>query len=559
MKKLLYLSLAVAPMFVATGCIEEIDPQSNTVTAGQVESAPNAVAKLTAAITNSMSGQFSYSGDYSRAYDYGYTSFMIMRDVMGQDMVNNSTTTNWYSTWEFCGTGLGPGYAVAQMPITCFYGWIKDCNNVLNVIPAEPTDEERHYSGIAHTMRAFYYMDLARVYCPTTYGINPQAQTAPIVTEKTTAVEATNNPRATNEVMWNFILSDLDAAEAELADFDRGSDNTLPDLSVVYGLKARAYLTMEDWEKAETYAKLAQKGYTAMTAAQYNDRVNGFNSPNGAWMFSTKFKSDDPAILQNDADTSWGSWMILEITEVSGCGYAANYGAPFHIDRHLYNTIPESDCRKDCFVSFDVPDMSTEDALAYVQEHYSDYPSTIVNLNAGNDYEYGCGGASVKFRAAGGEEGHNNQYIGFCVSVPLMRVEEMMLIEAEAAGMQEEGRGIQLLTTFAQLRDPDYVYGTHNESYQSDYATAFQNEVWWQRRVELWGEGLATFDIKRLNKGIIRSYEGTNHVSPYQWNTTTPPQWMTFCFVDTEAAYNTALEQNPTPIKPEVDSPKYNF
>lgn len=559
MKKFLYLSLALTPMILATGCIEEINPQSSTVTAGQVQNAPNSSAKLTAALISGMTGHFTYSGNSSNAWDYGYPSFLIQRDVMGQDMVNADSDHNWYSSWEFCGVGLGPGYAIAQIPITCYYGWIKDCNNVIALTPEEPTDEERHNAGIAHTMRAFYYMDLARMYCQTTYGLNPSAQTAPIVTEKTTAVEATNNPRATNEVMWAFILSDLDLAEAELSDFDRGSDNTLPNLSVVYGLKARAYLTMENWAKAEEYAKKAQVGYTAMTAAQYTDRTTGFNSPNSAWMFSTAFKSDDPAILQNDADSSWGSWMILEITQVSGCGYAANYGVPFHIDRHLYNTIPETDCRKDCFVSFDVPDMSQAEALAYVREHYSDYPETIINLNVEAPYEYGCGGASVKFRAGGGDTGHNDQYVGFCVSVPLMRVEEMMLIEAEAAGMQNESNGIQLLTAFAQLRDPDYKYGTHNENYQSDYATDFQNEVWWQRRVEFWGEGLATFDIKRLNKGIIRSYEGTNHCSPDQWNTTTPPQWMTLCFVGTEANYNMGLEQNPTPIKPEVDSPKYNF
>ena len=37
------------------------------------------------------------------------------------------------------------------------------------------------------------------------------------------------------------------------------------------------------------------------------------------------------------------------------------------------------------------------------------------------------------------------------------------------------------------------------------YLLVDQNELWWQRRVELWGEGFATFDIKRLQKGIIRS------------------------------------------------------
>lgn len=547
-------------MLFATSCIEEIDPQSSTVSKDQVANAPGSTDKLTAAITSQMTGTPLYGttpSDY--AWDFGYTSTFIWRNVMGQDMVNVDSDTNWYSTWAFCGTGLGPGYAICQVPWTYYYGFIKNCNDVLSTISEDNISaQDKINRGIAHTMRAMFYLDLARMYCPTTYGKDPQALTVPVITEHTTIAMAMNNPQATNEKMFEFILEDLTNAESELADYKR-ADIYTPDLSVVYGLKARAYLTMEKWEEAEKYARLAQAGYSPMTAAQYTDRETGFNTPNSAWMFGTTFKSNDPCITQNDGDSSWGSWMVMEITEQGEMGYAANYGVPFHIDRHLYNTIPSTDIRKDCFVSFDVPDMSDEDAIEYCREHYSDYPETLVNINQDNGYNYGCGGISVKFRPAGGDAGHNDVSIGFCVAVPYMRVEEMMLIEAEAAGMQDEGRGIGLLTSFAQLRDPSYVYGRHNETYQSDYATAFQNEVWWQRRVEFWGEDIAYWDIKRLQKGIIRSYEGTNHPVNTQWNTTTPPQWMTLCFVGTETSYNIAIVQNPTPERPTGDSPKYTF
>ncbi|WP_289769720.1 hypothetical protein [uncultured Duncaniella sp.] len=71
------------------------------------------------------------------------------------------------------------------------------------------------------------------------------------------------------------------------------------------------------------------------------------------------------------------------------------------------------------------------------------------------------GGLSVKFRLSGGTDGHNNQRVGFSVAVPMMRVEEMILIEAEDAGMQSEGRGRQILTDFATARDPNYIYTAH--------------------------------------------------------------------------------------------------
>jgi len=167
------------------------------------------------------------------------------------------------------------------------------------------------------------------------------------------------------------------------------------------------------------------------------------------------------------------------------------------------------------------------------------------------------GNVGIKFRPKDGV--HDNQYTAFTVAVPLMRVEEMKLIEAEAAGMQNEARGIELLTAFAKTRDAEYVYGTHNEAYYNTSTSAFQNEVWWQRRVELWGEGFATFDIKRLQKGIIRSYEGTNHVLTNQWNVEHTPDWMNLCIIQTETNYNSGVENNPTPIQPSSDSAPYEW
>ncbi len=138
-----------------------------------------------------------------------------------------------------------------------------------------------------------------------------------------------------------------------------------------------------------------------------------------------------------------------------------------------------------------------------------------------------------------------------------MRVEEMKLIEAEAAGMQDLGRGQALLEAFAKTRDPQYVYGQHNEAYYNSKTPAFQNEIWWQRRIEFWAEGLATFDIKRLEKGIIRSYKNSNHIEGYRWNVQEVPTWMNLCIVQTEGNYNKALVNNPSPTAPTEDSPEY--
>ncbi|MDE6165401.1 MAG: RagB/SusD family nutrient uptake outer membrane protein, partial [Muribaculaceae bacterium] len=65
-------------------------------------------------------------------------------------------------------------------------------------------------------------------------------------------------------------------------------------------------------------------------------------------------------------------------------------------------------------------------------------------------------------------------------------------------------------------------------------------------------------DIKRLQKGIIRSYEGTNHVDGYQWNMEQTPDWMNWCIVGTESDNNFELGgNNPTPVAPEGNMPPY--
>ena len=542
-KSILYIAaLALTTVTTLNSCIKEIDPQSSTVTKDQAANAPGAFNHFVSSLTSSLNGEFTYSGSSHYPWDFGYPSFFLQRDVMGQDIAVETSGSEWYTTWYSCGTGLGPTYAVCQLPWTYYYGWIKNCNTVLSLAGEDPANDQKAGAGIAYAMRAMFYMDLARMYAPETYAKNPEAATVPIITEQTSAADATNNPRATNKEIFALILSDLDKAETLLADYKR-TDVYTPDVSVVYGLKARAYLTMEDWANAEKYAKQAQTGYQVMTKSQYLSKTDGFNKPNASWMFGLTFRPSDPNITENDADSSWGSQMIIEVSG-SGCGYSANYVGPKRIDSHLFSTIPATDFRRMCFLDPALDEMSKADAIKALEAYTGD-PEGVYTTGTKVSSRGTLGCIEIKFRPKDGE--YENQYTAFTVAVPLMRVEEMKLIEAEAAGMQNEARGIELLTAFAKTRDANYEYGTHNEAYYNTATSKFQNECWWQRRVELWGEGFATFDIKRLQKGIIRSYAGTNHVSGYQWNIQNTPNWMNLCIIQSETNNNSACTNNETP------------
>ena len=556
MNKNIIKFIAVSLMATSlTSCIKEFDAEKGYVSQKELEEAPKAFASLVDAITSNLSGEYTYSGSSQYANDWGYPSILIQNDIMGQDIVPaDCSGSEWFATW-YAGQaeGLGPNYALCEMPWTYYYLWIKNCNTVIAYPNGEPTESQKAGVGQAYAMRAMFYLDLARMYSAKTYAEDKNALTVPKITEATTREMSTNNPRMTNEEAFNFILSDLDKAEEYLAGYERTTKYT-PDLSVVYGLKARTYLTMEDWVNAEKYAKLAQTGYQVMTADEYTSHTEGFNTANESWMLAPRNVATNTNIKDNDGDGSWGAKMTTE--QGSGCGYGANYGYPLYIDRHLYETIPSTDWRKKCFVDFAVDSYTDENSILEALKVNTDYPA-LLKAN-----KHSLGGITAKFKNAGGAAGVMDQYVGWCMDIPLMRVEEMKLIEAEAVGMQSgrEAEGIQLLTTFAKTRDPQYVYGTHNEAYYNTSTSKFQNEVWWERRTEFWGEGLATYDIKRLKKGIIRSYENSNHPELYRWNMQETPEWMNRCLPMAETSYNTGItENNPTPSAPVGDSPKYNW
>lgn len=566
-KKITSLLFAGTIALSLTGCIEEYTPQNGSPSQEQVSNAPGAFTSLVSNLTGNLSGKRLYSASRNQVWDYGYTSFFLTRDVEGQDIV--ATGSNPYAAWYKDVNYLSSGYAVCQFPWTLYYGWINDCNKVIAAGGAsnyaEPDEAHKHGVGIAYTMRAMFYLDLCRMYAQKPYAEDHNALTTIKADEIRTAAESRHQERMTWDEAFEFMLKDLDAAEKDLADYKR-TDKYTPDESVVYGLKARVYLEKQDWANAEKYAKLAQQGYSVMTESQFLDHSNGFNTPdnNSSWMFVTQFKDTDPSITSNDGNDSWGSCMITENTLSDDvAGYATTFGAPQVIDKHLYSTIPNSDFRKKCWLPFSADTLAAEKKtteLLNLLKPYScheDADGAKLLYRLGQVNKYGYGGLNVKFRPKNGIL--DQKYTIWEVSVPLMRVEEMKLIEIEAAGMQDLARGKQMLTEFAKTRDPQYVYGKHNEAYYNTKTSEFQNEVWWQRRVELWGEGFATFDIKRLNKGIIRSYAGTNHIEGARWNTNSVPNWMVWTFIGTESGTNGGMTLNPDPVQPSEDSPAFKW
>ena len=505
---------------LTTGCIEETIPTS-VATEDQVTSSDMAAAAMLWAMPASLNLVGVVSSSYH--WDWGYSSIMHVRDVMTGDMPVISSGYNWYTNWEVA-EAQGESYVYPQFIWNYYWQAVLTTNKLIAAIDAETASSAQlGYLAAAHAYRAFFYMDLARMFeflpsdkIPS--GVNDAGNdvtglTVPIVKETITEEEARNNPRVSREVMAEFILGDLDFAEQNIGKLEESS-KTLPHLDVVYGLKARLYMWLEDYPKAKEYARKAINAtrVTPMTEEQCLSTTKGFNDLS-CWMWGSQMVSEDDVV--QTGILNWASWMSNE----TSFGYSGQ--EPFlMISKSMYDRLSNTDFRKKMWKA---PEGSMLDGQ-------TEYLTSAAFGNFGDrlaDY------ASVKFRPA---EGNCDDYTtGAATAYPLMRVEEMYFIEAEAAAHSNAEEGKSLLTNF--------MLNNRDEQYKMTAASADEiiEEIIFQKRIELWGEGLTFFDIKRLNMPVTRGYSGTNYQDDARYNTTTRPAWMSFCIVQTEKNNNAAL------------------
>ncbi len=526
MKKHIFnlFSATVLSASILTGCIDETLPEAGYATAGQVGASSAALkAAVNGIHAKKVTQGYLVYGDQVHETDISYPSFMIAQTEMLGDMFPTAgmETYDWFASYN-TSRGMSENSYVAYLSYFTLYQFIKAANDVIGMVDITDeslSDEMKGYAGMAYADRAFdYYMltvlfePKANIYtdCSKVLGL-----TVPIVTEATTNEIAKNNPRATHDEMMEFILSDLDKAEVLMADFTPES-RLLPSLPVVYGLKAKAYLWDENYAKAAEYARKAIDACSGvpMTESEWLDPTSGFNTASSGWMWYIHTSAENIGNLAN---------FIGHIAPEAGWGYSS-LTSPV-IDASLYNSIAATDFRKHAFVD---PDRSSYN---YESPRGADW------LAGMPDY------LALKFRCVGGDV--NTYTIGALADIPIMRVEEMYFIEAEAVGAsQGVAAGAALLNSFMQTyRQPDY-------NCTASDLRSFQLEVLRQMRIEFWGEGNAFPSAKRLQPDIIQNYEGTNAPSDvYKINCKGgKPGWTLVIPVD-EVNANTALagQNNPDP------------
>lgn len=569
MKKVILNIAMLATMGIAcSGCIDESFPNDDYVTEDQVDQMASGMDGL----VNAIAGHLGMSETYgSYEFDLGYAGLGMIRDVLVTDVTIYSPGYDYFYYWA-SDTYLGGNYSTAYFPWGYYYKWIEKSNIILR---KEFKESNKVYFGMAHFYRAWAYFDLARMYEFKKTGVSSldqqaeangiYGQTVPIIRENTTEAEARNTPRAMFYDMYRFILDDLTQAEAYLADYresDRKAHN-IPDISVVHGLMARFYLELGTrFELApadlstyqssgvdlgiasakDAYAKAASYAERAIAASSSTplneDRwfggsgySNGFNSASD-WMLGALVSKE---IMSTSEWRNFIGHMSPE--QYYGVGgisfesatntYTNAYGAQRIIDRSLYDQISDTDWRK----------LTWLNPADEGKSNGGKYKTSVTDGHFKMIPAY----ASFKFRP---KENERSDYsVSAAADYPLMRIEEMFFIQAEAlAASQGVAAGEAVLETLMATRDANYTCNA------TSLAT-FRKELMLQKRIEFWGEGILYWDYKRLNLQVMRGYIGTNSPTSYRLNSIDGycAPWFNFFIPIKEYGMNTAMKANPDP------------
>lgn len=388
-----------------------------------------------------MHGRMFLESDHDK---FGQKSIDIVNDLMGDDMGMLKRGAGWFISWANYSNSRGGNAYIWSF----YYRQILNANQILENIDAAvgPQEEKDNIKGQAHFYLAFSYFNLVQYY-QHPYMADRSLPGVPIYH----TVSQEGQPRASVDEVYKEIEANLRAAE-NLLDPSRGYPNR-PDKSeinqdVAFGLHARVAMVMNKWSLADSMAGAARRNFPYMSA---NDLMGGFNDWGvSSWMWGSYINEEQTGIYAS----------FLSHFDYNLGGYAA-LGQQKTINNALINTMPRPDSlgqnydiRRNWWITAPVP-------------------GSPLGRNS-----------QLKFTA--------KTPGSFSSDVCYMRSEEMGLIQAEArAQMGNIPAARQALTEIMLIRYPEYDISGISQKDQ------MLREVWYQRRIELWGEGFRFFDLRR--------------------------------------------------------------
>ena len=497
MKTILKYFLAAILCTSLIACSDEFfDVDNNAVAtaddlADLAERNPDAILQIVQPL---QVGIYSYMIQYNTAgrsgyahNDFGWMSIGHLGDVMNDDLAMHTEGSGWFS-FDYQLDYWGEQYVRPFFYWNFCYTLVEKANAIISKIdPETPSSDLRAILGQAFAIRALGHAYVAQMFQQTYVG-NEDAPGVPIIL---TSVEEGGNPgRAPLRNVYAQVEKDFKTAIGLLEGWQRPSKVYI-DKNVAAGLYARICLVTNNWDDAITYARIARQNYPVFTTAEL--LADGFNDIDAKeWIWGSDITAETM--------TAYASFFSFV------CSYDAGYGGAVgcyrKIDKKLYDAMSPTDVRRRQFkVGNNVPDASS----------FPDY-------------------TNVKFKKVD----------GWMADYVFMRSSEMILTEAEALARKGQGgEAATVLRTLMVNRDPAWALGS-----------VTGEQVYQQRRIELWAEGFSHFDHLRLKKGIDRSYTGSNHYEPVKYKISADSWYFLFQIPLRELDNNPAIpkeQQNPTP------------
>lgn len=386
---------------------------------------------------------------------FGQKSIDLINDLMGEDMPVSGQGAGWFLPYlSYSYPRSGAGYIW-----TYYYQFVNNCNELLTHIDSAdgPQADKDNIKGQTYFYLAFAYYNLS-IYYQHTYAADKTALGVPIYHE----VTQDGNARATLQEVYNEITSDLQKATTLLASSSRENKSEI-NIDVVNGLYARVALVMQNWSLAAEKAAEARADYPYMSSKQLLEGFNDWGS--SSWIWGSYINEEQTGIYAS----------FLSQMDVALGGYAA-YGQQKLINKSIYNYMPH-----------DTAASSTTGYDIRRDWWYIGDQSPYVKFS------------QKKFRAkiAG----------SFSSDVCYMRAEEMGLIQAEALaqmGGASLAQAKEILNELMVIRNPKYNVDSviaRTTYYPTQTAFTEQEklliEIWYERRIELWGEGFRYSDLQR--------------------------------------------------------------
>ena len=286
---------AVAGLFLATSCSSsflDTDP-TDAVSSDKVSVPENAEALVNGAWYN----LFDYSSTYA---NIGYRALQCLDDMMASDIVSRPKY-GFNSSYQFNDIAQSSN-GRTEFAWYLIYKTIDNCNTAISI--KGDSEELRQAQGQALALRAFCYLHLV-----------PKG-------------------KSTVAQVYQLIFDDLTLAKDYLKNYVRSGDNQKfkPNVAVVNGLLARAYLLTGQWEEAAKAAEAARAGYTLMTTTAEYEGFNNISNKEWIWGFPQ---------IPSQSDASY-NFYYLDAT------YVGAYSS-FMADPHLKDTFTEGDIRLPLF------------------------------------------------------------------------------------------------------------------------------------------------------------------------------------------------------------------